>query len=136
MHYFKGAQTPPGGPNKVSLAPWHVAVIILSVCVYMSIHVCFYKPDYLYMRMYPSIGLSIRTYAYILKPSSNRCPYIFMLVQKVKHRVYKIYAFSNDAILFQDSASYFILKMTCTSCTDEVREKGTLISKSYTFSTI
>ena len=29
----------------------------------------------------------------ILKPSSNRSPYIFTLVQKVKHRVYKIHAF-------------------------------------------
>ena len=31
--------------------------------------------------------------AYILKPSSNRSPYIFTLVKKVKHRVHKIYAF-------------------------------------------
>ena len=28
-------------------------------------------------------------------------PYIFTLVQKVKHRVYKIHAFLNDAILAQ-----------------------------------
>ena len=41
---------------------------------------------------------------YILKPSCNRSPYIFTLVQKVKNRVYKIHAFLNNAILCQDSA--------------------------------
>ena len=45
---------------------------------------------------------------YVLKPSSNRSPYIFTLVQKVKHRVYKLHAFLNEAILSQHSASYFI----------------------------
>ena len=30
---------------------------------------------------------------YILKPSSNRSPYIFTLVEKVKHWVYKIDVF-------------------------------------------
>ena len=39
---------------------------------------------------------------FILKPSSNRSPYIFTLVQKVKHRVYKIHAFENEAILCRD----------------------------------
>ena len=33
------------------------------------------------------------TCKYILKPSSNRTPDIFTLVQKVKHRVYKTNAF-------------------------------------------
>ena len=32
--------------------------------------------------------------AYILKSTANRSPYIFTLVQKVKHRVYKIHVFS------------------------------------------
>ena len=41
----------------------------------------------------------------ILKTSSNQSPYIFTLVQKVKHRVYKIHAFINEAILCRDSAS-------------------------------
>ena len=36
---------------------------------------------------------------YILQPSSYRSPYIFTLVQKVKHRVYNIHAFLNEAIL-------------------------------------
>ena len=45
---------------------------------------------------------------HILKPSSDRSPYIFTLVQKVKHGVYKSHAFLNEAILFQDSTSYFI----------------------------
>ena len=44
----------------------------------------------------------------ILKPSSNRSPYTFTVVQKVKHRVYTIHVFLNKAILCQDSASYFI----------------------------
>ena len=44
----------------------------------------------------------------ILKPRANWSPYIFTLVQKVKHRVYKIYAFLNEAIHCPDSASYFI----------------------------
>ena len=59
----------------------------------------------------------------ILKPSSNPSHYIFTLIQKVKHRVFKICAFINEAILCRDSASYFIYKMTFTFCTDEVREK-------------
>ena len=45
---------------------------------------------------------------YILKPTSNRSTYIFTLVQKVKRRVYKIHIFLSEAILCQDSASYFI----------------------------
>ena len=46
---------------------------------------------------------------YFLKPSYNRSPYIFTLVQKVKHREYKISVFFlNVAILCQNSASYFI----------------------------
>ena len=44
----------------------------------------------------------------ILKPSSNLSPYIFTLVQKVKHRVYKIHVFLSEAILIGYSASYFI----------------------------
>ena len=42
------------------------------------------------------------------KPTANWSPYIFTLVQKVKHRVYKIHVFSSVAILCRDSASYFI----------------------------
>ena len=56
------------------------------------------------------------------KPSSNLSPYIFTLVHKVKHRLYKIHAFLNDAILFRD-CNLVHLKMTCTSCRDEIREK-------------
>ena len=40
---------------------------------------------------------------HILKPNSNRSPNIIALVQKVKHRVYKIHAFLNEAILCRDS---------------------------------
>ena len=47
----------------------------------------------------------------------------FTLVQKVKHSVYKFMFFLNAAILCGDSGKLFHLKMTCTSCTDEVREK-------------
>ena len=36
--------------------------------------------------------LCIETYN-ILKLSSNLSPYVFTLVQKVKHRIYKIHAF-------------------------------------------
>ena len=43
-----------------------------------------------------------------LKPTAIWSPYIFTLVQKVKHRVYKIHVFLSEAILCQDSASYFI----------------------------
>ena len=73
MHYFKGAREhrlPMCGLNKVQtsrakiICAWHVTAMILSVCVYISIHVCFYKPDYLYMRIYASIGMSIRTGIY------------------------------------------------------------------------
>ena len=44
----------------------------------------------------------------ILKASSNRTVYNVSLVQKMKHRVYKIHAFLNEANLCLDSASYFI----------------------------
>ena len=37
----------------------------------------------------------------ILRPTSNRSLYIFTLVQKVKHMVYKIHAFINEAILYE-----------------------------------
>ena len=46
--------------------------------------------------------------AYILNPTANWSPYIFTLVPKVKHRVYKIHVFLSEAILYRDSASYFI----------------------------
>ena len=36
---------------------------------------------------------------YYTKTKSNRSPYIFTLVQKVKHRLYKFHAFLNEAIL-------------------------------------
>ena len=62
-------------------------------------------------------------FPYILKPTANCSPYIFTLVQKVKHRVYKINVFFKLSNTLPDSASYFIKKMTCTSCTDEAREK-------------
>ena len=61
---------------------------------------------------YPTITLMICSY--ILKPSSNRSPYILTLVQKVKHRVYKIHAFLNEAI--PRLCKLFQLEMTCTSC--------------------
>ena len=66
---------------------------------------------------------TLQRFINILKPSSNRSPYIFTLVQNVKHRVYKIRAFLNEAILWPRLCKLFHLKMTCTSCTDEVREK-------------
>ena len=46
------------------------------------------------------VDLSLQIY----KTSSNRSPNIFTLVQKVKHRVYKIHAFLNEAMLWRDSA--------------------------------
>ena len=39
--------------------------------------------------------------SYILRPSSSRSPYIFTLVQKVKHWVYKMHAFINEANTLQ-----------------------------------
>ena len=39
-----------------------------------------------------------QAYVYKLRQSSNRSPYIFTLVQKVKSRAYKIHAFLNKAI--------------------------------------
>ena len=44
----------------------------------------------------------------ILKPTASWSPYIFRLVQKVKHRVYTIHVLLSEAILCRDSASYFI----------------------------
>ena len=72
-------------------------------------------------------------------PSSNRSPYIFTLVQKVKHRVYKIHAFfkwRSNTMYFAVTLQGISFKMMFTSCTYEVREKVTLVSKSHTFSTI
>ena len=63
----------------------------------------------LYLRFCNHIGRSI------LRPSSNRFPYIFMLIQKVKHRVYKIH--------FAQTLQVISFKKDFTSCTDEVREK-------------
>ena len=62
-------------------------------------------------------GCSIKTNT-ILKPSFNRSPYVFTIVQEVKHRVYEIHAFLNEAL-----CKLLHSKMTCTSGTDEVREK-------------
>ena len=48
---------------------------------------------------------------HILKPTANWSPYISTLVQRVKHRVYKVHVlffFLSEAILCGDSASYFI----------------------------
>ena len=46
---------------------------------------------------------------HILKPTANNwSPYIFTLVQKVKHRVHRIHVFLSEAVLCRDSASYFI----------------------------
>ena len=45
----------------------------------------------------------------ILKPTADWSPYIFTLVQKVNNRVYRIHFFLSEAILCQDSASYFSL---------------------------
>ena len=41
-------------------------------------------------------GAQVLISKHILKPTANRSPYIFTLVQKVKHRVYKIQVFLND----------------------------------------
>ena len=43
---------------------------------------------------YDSLSTVEKSYPSILKSSSNRSSYIFMLVQKVKHSVYKVYVFS------------------------------------------
>ena len=53
----------------------------------------------------------VRTYEqllHILKATANWSPYIFTLVQKKKHWVYKIHVFLSEAILCRDSASYSI----------------------------
>ena len=49
----------------------------------------------------------VGTCSYILRPSSNWSPYIFMLVQKVKKKNIKYMFFINTARLCRDSASYF-----------------------------
>ena len=72
----------------------------------------------------------------ILKPTSNRPPYILTLVQKVKNGAYKIHAFINEAIVYQDSASYFDTKNDVYFLHGLTKGKGTLISKCHTFSTI
>ena len=50
----------------------------------------------------------------ILKPSSNRSLYIFTLVQKVKHRVYKIHAWEPTE---KNMASHEIRDPEETMCT-------------------
>ena len=40
-----------------------------------------------------AVGGTFKTNTRILKPTANWSPYIFTLVQKVKHRVYKIHVF-------------------------------------------
>ena len=47
------------------------------------------------MDMNCEFELYLQTGAYVsmLKPTANWSPYIFTLVQKVKHRVYKIHVF-------------------------------------------
>ena len=72
---------------------------------------------------------------HILRQSSNLSPYIFMLVQKVKHKIYKIHAFINVAILCR-VCKLFHLKMMCTSCKDQVRVKVPSFQKVTIFSTI
>ena len=47
--------------------------------------------------------ISIKIPVTILKPTANWSPYIFTLVQKVKHRVYKIRVLLSEAILCRDS---------------------------------
>ena len=44
----------------------------------------------------------------ILRPTSNRSPYILKLVLKVKHRAYTIHAFINIEIPCRNLASYSI----------------------------
>ena len=84
----------------------------------------------LYIFCISSIGLNFSSN--ILKPSSYRPFYILTLVQKVKHRVYKIHAFLNEAILCE-SLQVISFKMKCTSCTDEVRERVPSFQKSHFF---
>ena len=67
-------------------------------------------------QMYSSIAI-IQMFMYyrhnadvlcILRPSSNRSPNIFTLVQKVKNRVDEIHAFTNETKFCGHSANYFI----------------------------
>ena len=51
---------------------------------------------------------NLQPHGHILKPTANRSPYNFTLVQQVKRRVYKIHVFLSETLLYQDSASYFI----------------------------
>ena len=68
--------------------------------------------------------------ACILKPTAYRSSYIFTLIQKVKHRVYKTHVvFLSEAILPR-LCKLFHLNMTCTFGTDEVREKVPSFKKS------
>ena len=75
----------------------YVEAVLCLFCPYDINHWPIYAPLCILQRQ-----------TYLLKPTSNRSPYIFMLVQKVKHRVYKMHAFLNNATLFQDSVSYYI----------------------------
>ena len=59
----------------------------------------------------------------ILKPTANWSPYSFTLVQKVKHRVYKIHVFFKWSNTVPRLCKLFHLKMTCSSFTDEAREE-------------
>ena len=53
-------------------------------------------------------AFGVLLHATILKPTANWSPDISTLVQKVKHRVYKIHVFLSESIPCRDSASYFI----------------------------
>ena len=83
----------------------------IHLCLFYStctkVHSYSYLPNSGNSLLHINIMVNIR---YILNPSSNRSPYIFTLGQKVKHRVYKVHAILNEAILCGDSASYFILR--------------------------
>ena len=68
-------------------------IVIVSFCAGVVFgpgfvkHSCYTAIKFLLMRTKTSI------HRYILKPPANWSPYIFMLVQKVKNRVYKIHVF-------------------------------------------
>ena len=75
-----------------------------SLCfIWVHVHVVGHNTDSSFQKLaYQFYFFKVeRLLTCILKPSSNRSPYTFKLVQKVKHRVYKIHGFINEAILCQ-----------------------------------
>ena len=75
-------------------------------------------------------GFALRS---IRIPSSNRSPFIFRLIRKMKHWVYKIRVLLNEAILCRDSASYFIQKWRVLLARKKLEKRHPHFKKSHLF---